>query len=253
MGHSIDHRTRAEVASRDTILKRSSRPRQPEPVASSFILQLQRSAGNRAVAELLGVQRQDDAESADGVGSACAGVTVTVDDLSDEIAVGEQTSDSEQNVQTYMAGQPLTVQRQGGSHAAAGSCPNPQWSDFATVAEDYSTFAAQSAPAWRAVNNRYVIVEDKSNMWAKQSAKTGPQSGPLLRHEWYHFKLQCVLSGKANAALDSGANARTITRQARTTSQAQSDSYDADTNHGLNASMQAAWEKDIDNNVPQFP
>jgi hypothetical protein len=224
----------------------------PIPSDHLMLLHLQRTAGNAAVSNLIAgsvIQRQEEDDGYSNSDARCAGTIVSVDELSDET-----DSDSGSNVQTYAVGQPVTVQRQGGSgQAAGGSCPNPQWSDYQTVPENYSTFAAQSAPVWHAVNNRYAILEDQSRQWAKQSAKTGQRSAQLLRHEWYHFRLQCVLAGKANAALAAGANPRTITSQAATSAQRQSDSYDSDTTNGVNAAMQTAWENDIDNDVPAFP
>jgi hypothetical protein len=221
-----------------------------------MLLQLQRTAGNAAVSRLiarLAIQRQDDdgSDSDPGSQGGCAGAIGIVDELSDENAADDQSSTS---VQTQIVGQPITVQRQGGGgQAGGGSCPNPQWSDYTTVPENYSTFAAQSYFEYRPVNNRYVVTMNRSGQWAKQSIKTGSLSAQILRHEWYHFRLACVLAGKANAALEGGANPRIITHQVGTTSQRQTDSYDADTNHGLNTNMQTQWENDIDNNVPDFP
>jgi uncharacterized protein DUF4157 len=71
------------------------------------------------------------------------------------------------------------------------------------------------------------------------------ESDRLLRHEQLHFDIACVLAGKANAALASGAALATV-QSALTTKDAQlTAQYDTQTSRGCNTAQQATWEANV--------
>ncbi|WP_416138191.1 DUF4157 domain-containing protein [Halomonas sp. HK25] len=76
------------------------------------------------------------------------------------------------------------------------------------------------------------------------------ESARLLAHERGHFNLSCAMATKANGMLAATPDFDALLRAARTTLARQQSLYDGQTNHGCNASRQAAWEAAIAAGLP---
>ncbi len=250
----------------------------------TFVMRLQRSAGNRAVAGLLAsraarrpvVAQRDAADGTEGpdpqggtqptdssLGGAglCADPIMTVDPSGIGQTAGgaasdqTQTTDSSQPVQTLSA-QTLSVQRDGPTPGQGGgataSVPTVSWPDFADAGEDQE-FAAQSAWIF-GFSGSFSVTKDPSNMWAKPSAKNDTTNGPaLLRHEQYHFNLAGVMASKATVAQGSRPTSQADFNRLMASTNRTSRQYDSETNHGLNSGPQSTWEGNIDGGNLPYP
>jgi hypothetical protein len=103
------------------------------------------------------------------------------------------------------------------------------------------------------------IVVNRTNSWVVTSRK----SAALRAHEQGHFDIHGIIVGRdlvaelrairarSNRAL--GVAIRRKMRQAMRRGQRMTNTYDEDTNHGLDTARQAAWEQQIrnaiDNNI----
>jgi hypothetical protein len=227
----------------------------PPPSSHSSLLDLQRAIGNQRVALALqrGVsfpgfghvlQRQDDEESGSESAEALSGAPPVI-----EAGQGSQEPESTDE----------TVQRQddGGSPAAGGisfACQDVSWADY-PVGDPGSGFHARTGWQWTLQNNTFTVRFNPSTsvVRARWKNDTGPESMELLRHERYHLRLACLIVAKANAAVATGIPVKTVRKQLVTTLDAQTRSYDIDTQHGTVRRMQDMWVSDIDAGIPQFP
>lgn len=78
----------------------------------------------------------------------------------------------------------------------------------------------------------------------------GLESKRLLAHEQLHFDIACVMAKKGNAAL-TAKNASSILSAVISKSSAQTTLYDSETQHGCNATKQAAWATEVGNGLPK--
>jgi hypothetical protein len=76
------------------------------------------------------------------------------------------------------------------------------------------------------------------------------ESRRLLKHEQYHYNLACAIATKGTRAIATGSPPADMLASVRAVENAQSSSYDDDTDNGCDAAEQARWEKQIDGGLP---
>lgn len=127
----------------------------------------------------------------------------------------------------------LTRRGQTGSFAMS-TAADPDCPAGATARGDQATNRAECAT---------VVAADCRDRAVAESAR-------LLAHEQGHFKLSCAMATKANGMLATTPDFNALLAAARTTLARQQRLYDGQTNHGCNASSQAAWNADIAAGLP---
>lgn len=215
-----------------------------------------RQAEDGTTAAMPGIQHDDATLDADAPTLMGAEPKVTEDvDVAPDL--GEATSGVMQREPSDAGVSPAAVVTDASATAgaaAAAACIQLTWAQF-PPANPPGPDAAQTGYTWSNRGGMITVRFDASSSWVRPQWKnnTSAASMALLRHEQYHLTLACELAGKANAAIAAGTSLQTVTAQFRRTLAAQERSYEVDTDHGTVAAMQAAWERDIDAGVPQFP
>ena len=271
----------------------ASRRRPPSGTVTGMhaaILGLQRSAGNQAVASLLGVQRcgatacdchhdepegprvqRDTADSGDApvrMGTTCRVFTGFADDF---LGTAPRSR--------FFAQTAFTFSIQDGRIAADADKAN-SWVNKRKVAVDGRP--AQTTSAVR--NCQKALSNPKMADWTWSPAGDCPASADirssatatskaecetviaaqldaddqadmarLLRHEQYHMNLACTLAFLGNKQVDAGARAAAVLKKVVAASNREQRAYDADTNHGCDSSAQGTWEASIDSDSVKFP
>ena len=109
--------------------------------------------------------------------------------------------------------------------------------------------AAAIQPAGATATNRS---ECTTVVGADCTTTAEAESGRLLNHERWHFKLACAIARKANGMLATTTDFDGLLRAAQRAANTETGRYDGETGHGCNASQQSTWESDIAAGLPNL-
>jgi hypothetical protein len=255
------------------------------------ILGLQRTAGNRAVASLLSLQRcggtpcdcanhepdaipvqRDDADAGDApvrLGTTCRVFTGFADDFlgtpprKSQFAAltaftfvtrdGRIAADNDQSGSWVNRRRVAVDGRPAQTSAAVRGCEKAMSRPNAV---DYTETPSESCPASADIRSPATATsrdECETVIGAQLDTEDQADMARLLRHEQYHMNLACALAYLGNTQVDAGKPVAAVFRQVVAASQREQRAYDNDTKHGCNSGPQGTWEANIDSGTVKFP
>jgi hypothetical protein len=140
-------------------------------------------------------------------------------------------------------------------HVSARPAGEDEDAQINPVTEGGDARTVRERGQWKLAELRLEVVVNRDDSWVVQSKK----SDALKAHEQGHFDIHGLIAGRdmleaLRALRDRSSDrlgrsvARAMERH-RQRAQQMSDTYDDDTEHGLNATRQAAWERQIQNAI----
>ena len=255
------------------------------------ILGLQRSAGNQAVASLLGVQRcggspcdcehderhatrlQRDESDTGGdapvrMGTTCRVFTSFADDFlgtaphstfaaltafTFSIRDGRIAADADK-ADSWVNRRRVAVD--GRPAATTGAVRDCQKSLGRPNATDYTWTPSSTCPASAAIRSSATANsrdECETVIGAQLDTEDQADMARLLRHEQYHMNLACALASLGNDQIASGTKVATALKRVVAASSREQRAYDNETRHGCDSGAQGTWEGNIDSGSVKFP
>jgi hypothetical protein len=255
------------------------------------ILGLQRSAGNRAVASLLSLQRcggtpcdcahngpeairlqRDDSDAGDApvrMGTTCRVFTGVADDFLGTAPRKSQFAALTSFTFAVRNGRIAADQDQSGSwvnrrRVAVDGRPAQTTSTVRDCRKtlsrpnmtDYTETPSESCPASADIRSPATATsrdECETVIGAQLDTEDQADMARLLRHEQYHMNLACALAFLGNTQIDAGKPVAAVFRQVVAASRREQRAYDNETKHGCESGPQSTWEANIDSGSVKFP
>ncbi|MDQ6713485.1 MAG: hypothetical protein M3Z28_09915 [Candidatus Dormibacteraeota bacterium] len=261
-----------------------------ETSLQAAILGLQRTAGNQAVASLIGLQRcgptpcdcnhedreaarvqRDEADGGDvpvRMGTTCRVFTSFADDFlgtAPRSSFAAMTSFNfvERNgrvaVDEDKAGSWVnkrTVAVNGRPASTTSAVHDCQRGMSRKNATDWTWTPSASCPASADIRSSATANsrdECETVIGAQVDTDDQADMARLLKHEQYHMNLACALASLGNDRIASGAAVAGILRKVIAASRREQRAYDNDTKHGCDSGAQGSWEANIDGGSVKFP